>query len=176
MVAMKPKISYGPNADATKVTAYSLSVLESILIKAGIPSCMITSTARDAYNQARVMFDNLEVDWAPDGVADKQHELYGNAGDMVIDVYEALKKQKKKRDEIIKAMSAKITEIGAEKVSKHASDPNILNVFDVGPKSLPADKRDDFERAVVADKRVAKFLKPPSDPGYHLEIPQPKKK
>ena len=27
--------------------------------------------------------------------------------------------------------------------------------------------------AVKADKRVRKFLIPPEDPGYHLEIPQP---
>jgi hypothetical protein len=44
-------------------------------------------------------------------------------------------------------------------------------VFDVAPSSIR--DRPAFEEAVGGERRVAKFLVPPSDPGYHLEIPQP---
>jgi hypothetical protein len=68
-------------------------------------------------------------------------------------------------------MEAKIIELGPTSVSHHAADPKVLNVFDVAPSSI-ADKMA-FEMAVRADRRVSKFLLPPNDPGYHLEIPQP---
>jgi hypothetical protein len=48
----------------------------------------------------------------------------------------------------------------------------VLNVFDVAPSSLS--DRVGFEHAVKGERRVSKFLLPPADPGYHLEIPQPK--
>jgi hypothetical protein len=48
----------------------------------------------------------------------------------------------------------------------------VLNVFDVAPSSIK--DKVAFERAVKAERRVTKFLTPPDDPGYHLEIPQPK--
>ncbi|MND09835.1 hypothetical protein D3C83_334710 [compost metagenome] len=55
-------------------------------------------------------------------------------------------------------------------MSRHAADPRVLNVFDVAPSSVA--NRAAFEQAVRAEPRVAKFLVPPKDPGYHLEIPQ----
>lgn len=57
-------------------------------------------------------------------------------------------------------------------LSRHTGDPNVLNVFDVAPSSIT--NKVAFEKAVKADSRVTKFLMPPQDPGYHLEIPQPK--
>jgi hypothetical protein len=58
-------------------------------------------------------------------------------------------------------------------VSRHAADPKVLNVFDVAPSSVRNQVA--FERAVRAETRVdtRSFFKPPQDPGYHLEIPQP---
>ena len=35
--------------------------------------------------------------------------------------------------------------------------------------------RNVFVAAVQGEKRVAKYLGPPKDPAYHLEIPQPEK-
>jgi hypothetical protein len=77
-----------------------------------------------------------------------------------------------KQKALYAAMEAKIIAIGPTKVSHHAADPNLLCVFDVAPSSIA--KKSEFEKAVRADKRVSKFLVPPLDPAYHLEIPQPK--
>ena len=165
---MTPTISFGPNADKTKVTPYSLRVLTEILTAAGVPSAVISSTSRDPYNQARVMYQNIVAK----GVA-AQKALYREPGRMVIDAYVKAKNEGKDRAGIIAAMEAKIIEVGPLKVSNHAADPKVLNVFDVAPSSIPNALKQRFESAVRADKRVRKFLVPPSDPGYHLEIPQP---
>jgi hypothetical protein len=104
------------------------------------------------------------------GVA-RQKQLYAAAGDMVIDEYVKAKKAGKTEIEIKAAMEAKIIAIGPTRISHHAADPNILCVFDVAPSSIA--KKAAFEKAVRADRRVKKFLLPPVDPAYHLEIPQP---
>jgi hypothetical protein len=164
---MVAEIKFGANAKPDSVTEFSLKVLEDILEKAGLTSCMISSTARTPTDQARVMFNNIKST----SVA-AQKKLYAAAGDLVIGEYEKARKAGKTPTEIKAAMEAKIIEIGPTKVSHHASDPNILCVFDVAPSSIG--KKASFEKAVRADKRVTKFITPPDDPGYHLEIPQPK--
>lgn len=159
-------IKYGTNANAKDVTAFSLVVLRDILRTAGLRSALISSTARTPPQQARVMYNNIEAK----GVA-AQKKLYAAAGDAVIDVYVKSKAAKKSPDQIKADMEAKIIELGPTRISHHAADPKVLNVFDVAPSSI-ADKKA-FELAVSKDKRVSKFLLPPNDPGYHLEIPQP---
>jgi hypothetical protein len=164
---MATEIKFGAKAKQDSVTEFSLKVLEDILGKAGLTSCTISSTARTPTDQARVMFNNIKST----SVA-AQKKLYAAAGDLVIDAYEKARKAGKTPTEIKAAMEAKIIEIGPTKVSHHASDPSILCVFDVAPSSIG--KKAAFEKAVRADKRVTKFITPPDDPGYHLEIPQPK--
>jgi hypothetical protein len=163
---MPVEIKFGPKAIKQNVTNFSLKVLEDILEKAGISSALITSTARTPADQARVMFANIVAT----GVA-AQKKLYASAGDLVIDEFVKAKKAGKTEVEIKAAMEAKIIAIGPTKISHHAADPNILCVFDVAPSSIA--KKAEFEKAVKADKRVRKFLMPPVDPAYHLEIPQP---
>lgn len=163
---MPVQITFGPNAKKENVTNFSLKVLEDILQAAGLTSALITSTARTPTDQARVMYDNIKKT----GV-EKQKALYAAAGDMVIDEYVKAKKAGKTEIEIKAAMEAKIIAIGPTKISHHAADPNVLCVFDVAPSSIA--KKAEFEKAVKADKRVKKFLVPPLDPAYHLEIPQP---
>lgn len=158
-------ITYGPNASASVVSAYTIQVLKDILKAVGETGAMITSTARDAHNQARVMYDNIEAK----GV-ESQKSLYGSSGDKVIDVYVASKKANKSRDEIIQDMEDKINEIGCSNVSRHCADPKVLGVIDVAPSSIANKKK--FVSAARAEKRVSKFLEPPADPAYHLEIPQ----
>lgn len=159
------KISFGPNAKAADVTAYSRTVLEEIMRAADLKSASISSTQRNPADQARVMYNNLEKY----GVA-AQKKLYAAAGDKVIDVYAKSKAANKSADQIKADMERKIIELGPTSVSRHASDPKILNVFDVDPSSIR--NRRGFEQAVRSDNRVTKFLVPPDDPGYHLEIPQ----
>ncbi|HEX8163355.1 MAG TPA: hypothetical protein VF538_15905 [Pyrinomonadaceae bacterium] len=164
---MPADIKFGSKAKKENVTNFSLKVLEDILQAAGLGGALISSTSRTPSEQARVMFDNI----VRTGVA-AQKKLYAAAGDLVIDEFVKAKAAKKTPIEIKAAMEAKIIEVGPTKVSHHASDPNILCVFDVAPSSIT--KKAAFERAVRADKRVSKFITPPLDPGYHLEIPQPK--
>ena len=165
---MPVEIKFGSNARKENVTNFSLKVLEDILQAAGLNSALISSTARTPADQARVMFNNIEST----GVA-AQKKLYAAAGDAVIDEYVKAKAAKKTPIEIKAAMEAKIIAIGPTKVSHHAADPNVLCVFDVAPSSIA--KKAAFEKAVRANKRVSKFLTPAdNDPGYHLEIPQPK--
>jgi hypothetical protein len=163
---MPVEIKFGKNARKENVTNFSLKVLEDILQAAGLTGALISSTARTPADQARVMFDNIVAT----GVA-RQKQLYAAAGDAVIDEYVKAKRAGKTAIEIKAAMEAKIIAIGPTKVSHHAADPNVLCVFDVAPSSIA--KKAAFEKAVRADRRVKKFLTPPLDPGYHLEIPQP---
>jgi len=159
-------ISFGPNAKAADVTAFSRGVLTDILRAAGLAKVTISSTSRLPADQARVMYINLEQQ----GI-DAQLRLYKEPGRKVIEVYRQGKKDGKDAAAIRALMTAEIIRLGPTTVSRHAADPKILNVFDVAPSSVT--DRPAFEAAVRAEPRVAKFLLPPNDPGYHLEIPQP---
>lgn len=157
-----------PNRDKAKVSSYSIQVLEDIMFRSAISTLTVTSTARTPQEQAKVMFDNLELH----GIT-QQKKLYGKFGDRVIDEYSALKQQGKSDIEIIVGMTNKILSIGPSKVSSHAGDPTKINVVDIAPSSIPAAKRPSFEMSVKSDQRVSRFFLPPKDPAYHIEIPQP---
>lgn len=159
-------IVFSPDAKKEVVSTYTLTVLEEILTKAQLSGVTITSTSRTVEDQARIMFNNIRSK----GV-DNQKELYGPNGDKVIDVYVAAKKDGKTDQQIIGLMVDKINELGPGNVSKHIADPQKLNVIDIAPSSIT--NKSAFVQAVNADKRVSKFLTPPADPAYHLEIPQP---
>jgi len=137
--------------DAGKVSVYSKKVIEDILKKTGISQITITSTARTAQDQARIMYENIQRH----GVS-HQKKLYGSSGDKVIDEYSALKSNGKTKPEIINGMKAKITQI-----------------VDIAPSSINMALRNKFVVEINKDSRVSKLLMPPSDPAYHLEIPQP---
>ncbi|HEX6747715.1 MAG TPA: transglycosylase SLT domain-containing protein [Longimicrobium sp.] len=160
------RVDFAERARPDAVTPYSLGVLKGILRSAGLRRCLVSSTQRPPAEQARVMFDNLERH----GV-EHQKKLYARAGREVIDVYAEAKARGAAPDQVKAAMERKIIAIGPTKVSRHASDPRVLNVFDVAPSSIT--DRAAFEAAVRSEPRVAFFLTPPRDPGYHLEIPQP---
>jgi len=160
-------IVFGPNAKDADVSDFTLTVLRDIMRTADVARLTITSTQRSPQDQARVMFDNIERD----GVA-RQKALYKAAGQSVIDAYAAAKSAGKSADEIKAAMLARILQIGPEKVSRHAADPKVLNVFDISPSSVANGAA--FVAAARGDRRVAKVLTPAEhDPAFHLEIPQP---
>jgi hypothetical protein len=114
------------------------------------------------------MYENIERH----GVS-HQKKLYGAYGDKVIDEYSFLKQKGKNRTQVIIGMTTKINALGPRNVSRHAGNPNKLNVIDIAPSSISLALRNRFESAVNSDPRVSKFLVPPKDPAYHLEIPQP---
>lgn len=162
------KFNFGANANKSVVSGHSIEVITDILAAAGLDGCEITSTSRTPADQARVMFNNI----VKHGV-EQQKGLYAAAGDKVIDVYVVQKKAGKNADQIKAAMEKEILKIGPGKVSRHCADPAVLNVIDIAPSSIG--KKQLFEIAVEAAMltgKVSHFIRPPSDPAYHLEIPQ----
>lgn len=160
-------ISYGPQADETAMTAKAIATLKEICSKACISSVMVTSTARTATDQARIMYDMIK-----DKGATYAKTLYAANGDKVVEVYENSEKKKLSADDTKKAMVAKINEVGPSNVSKHiVSDDGKLCVFDVAPSSITSNEaKKRFINEAKAHASVAKFLEPPEDPAYHLEI------
>ncbi len=154
--------------DSVKVSAYSRKVLLDIMKASGVAQITITSTARSAHDQARIMYENIERH----GVA-HQKKLYGSYGDKVINEYSALKSNGKSKTDIISGLTTKINSLGPRNVSRHAGNPNKLNVVDIAPSGINLAVRKKFELTVNNDSRVSNFLMPPKDPAYHLEIPQP---
>jgi peptidoglycan hydrolase-like protein with peptidoglycan-binding domain len=162
-VPQEVKIEY--ESDITKIPDKAKVILIKILNEAGISSVKITSTIRSPADQARIMFDNLQQY----GV-EKQKQLYGNNGDLVIDEYENAKKEKKTEIEIKQKMEAKIKELGPATVSKHCGDPAKISIFDIAPSSIPETNKSDFVKALKNSKDLSKYILPPTDPAYHLEI------
>ncbi len=158
-------IAFGPNADRKAFTRFSRRVLKDVLRAAKLEVALVSSTSRSPAEQARVMFENLERLGGT-----HQKALYGPYGDHVIDMYLQGKAAGRTADRIRRDMERRIVELGPTRVSRHAADPRVLNVFDVAPTSIASPRA--FEQAVRGDRRVATFLTPPNDPGYHLEIPQ----
>lgn len=164
----EPGIVFGPNAVSTVITPYVLGVIKDILKGAGEQNATITSTKRMPVQQATAMFRNLENI----GIA-KQRLLYGNLGNLIIDVYEQQKAAESDKDTIIRAMTEKINELGPERISKHMGDFNKLAVVDIAPSSItnhPA-----FRNAVKKELESGRvrhaILDLDKDPAFHLEIP-----
>ncbi len=139
------------------------AVLKEILTACGLSSALVTSVGRTVEKQAEVMFQNC----LKYGVA-AQLGLYAAAGDKVIRVYEQYHATMS-ADAVKALMADKIREVGSGNVSHHIADANHY-VFDVAPSSIPEDKREEFIRIAASHPRVSKFLKPPSDPAFHLEV------
>lgn len=160
-------INFASTADAGKVSDASKKIIKSIMKESGIFNVTITSTARTAYEQALVMYNNIVGTSVED-----QKKLYGSSGDKIIDVYVSAKNNGKEKSTTISLMKAKIIELGAGKVSRHCADIDKLNVVDIAPSSIPADKKSAFEDAIKKESGVSKYIFPPTDPAYHIEIPQ----
>lgn len=161
-------VTYGSNAKETAMTPTAIKTLKEICSRACIKSVMITSTARTATDQARVMYEALVK---PGGV-NYSKKLYSANGDKVIAVYEDAVKKKLTADATKKAMLDKINELGPSNVSHHiVSDDGLICVFDVGPSSIQGNEaKKRFIKEAEAHANVAKFLKPPADVAYHIEV------
>jgi hypothetical protein len=142
------------------------TVLLDILRLAGVESAIITSTTRTPGDQARIMYDNLEAY----GVA-AQKLLYRAPGQAVIDVYASCRAEGMSADQTKAEMVRKILEIGPQMVSHHCTeDTTKRSIFDVAPSSIPDSAKRKFENLVSAHGNVDKFLMPPRDPCYHIEL------
>jgi hypothetical protein len=161
------KISYSPSADESAMTSIAIQTLREICSKACIGSVTISSTARTATDQARVVYENLKL---PDGVKEGK-SLYGANGKKVIAVYEESVKNKLGADETKKAMLDKINELGPNNVSHHiVSDDSKICVFDVAPSSIKDAAKPRFIKEATEHTSVVKFFQPPADKAYHLEV------
>lgn len=139
--------------------------MEDVLTAAQLGSCYITSVARTPREQATAMFDNCRRT----GVAE-QYRTYLDAGDQVIDVFAAADPATldtaEGRMAVIKDMTAKILEIGPEKVSHHCLSPDSpLEVFDIRQSSILSEVR--FAAALRKHPRFSKLLI--ENDVYHVE-------
>jgi hypothetical protein len=147
-----------------RVSDNAVRVLKEILRMAGLSRATITSGRRTANDQARIMYDLIERHGAS-----YAKNLYGAAGDQVIDVYSAQKAAGQSATAIKQAMEAKINQLGCPTVSHHCSATH--DVMDVAPSSI-ADQAA-FRQALEAALRsglIDKYIPPPQDPAFHIEI------
>ena len=171
------KINFGPNANVSAVSDYSLSVVRDLMAASDVKELTISSSARTPQDQARAMFNKIKSDED----LKRERAQYGPAGQAGLDAYEAGKKAKLTNAEIQSNMAdamAKAKAEGKEGID-HVSDPAVKNVIDISERSIPEAKRPEFENAIKKDSRIdqKRFFRPPKDKdAYHLEIPQPTKK
>ena len=154
-------IKYGADADASKVSNYSTSVLVDVMNETGNNSIQINSTARTPEEQARVMSGLVD----DNGMADTK-ALYGKNGELVLDQHPDQK-----------AMVSKMNELGPSNVSKHIADPSKMNVVDVSPWRAGIKRPKAFASKALKHKGVSRVLSPYNsrDKAIHIEIPQPQK-
>jgi len=153
-------INYGKDADPTKVSDFTTSVLVDVMNDSDNSSIQINSTARTPEEQAKVMSELVDAH----GMKNTK-DLYGNNGDKVLDQYPDQK-----------AMTKTINDIGPSKVSKHIADPSKMNVVDVSPWRGGIKKPKDFANSAAKNKSVSRVLSPynSKDKAIHVEIPQNK--
>src|SRR5215471_10118753 len=108
------KINFGPNANKAVVTPAVEQIIRDNVAAAGGAACTVSSTLRNATDQARAMFDNLVAL----GVA-SQRSLYGPPGNQVIDTFVASKAKGNDPVQIKADMTATINRLGPHNVSRH---------------------------------------------------------
>ncbi|MGB3464015.1 MAG: hypothetical protein WBA74_02040, partial [Cyclobacteriaceae bacterium] len=154
--------------------------------EAGESSLRISSGSRSPKEQARVMYNKTKSE----GVTSMKN-LYAPAGDQVVDVFDKAQRGNiigsklnnilgtdiltLSDTEIKSSMTNKINELGPTSVSKHASDPSVLQVFDIAPSSI-SDKSS-FTQSININTGPGqvisrRFLPGGSEKAFHIEIPQ----
>jgi hypothetical protein len=159
-VDVVPEVTVNINSGVV-ISTSAVNVLKNILTAAGLTSATITSGRRTSDDQTRVMYNNLQ---ATNGIA-SQRALYGPNGDAVIDVYVAQKQAGAGEAAIKAAMKQKIEQLGCSSVSNHCS---ANDVFDVAPSSISNGSA--FRTAIQNSSAVRKYIFPPTDPAYHIEL------
>ncbi|WP_051263812.1 DUF4280 domain-containing protein [Tenacibaculum ovolyticum] len=152
----------GKTAKESSLSIKTKNILKEVGEISSNMNIYITSVARTAYDQARIMYDNCSVD------IEEQRATYATAGQKVIDVYLSETKKGKTREKIILLMEQKIKELGPASVSKHCSDPNILNTFDISYSKL--NDKNSFWEEMKKRSELDKILK--ENKCYHIQIEQ----
>ncbi|BCJ55392.1 hypothetical protein Asp14428_68670 [Actinoplanes sp. NBRC 14428] len=143
---------------------------------AGQAGATVTSALRTPQDQARVMFNNLtNTSRTLAQNIQAQKNIYGAAGDAVIDVFASqtasmttVQQAIAARATIEAAMLAKINELGCRNVSTHCGDPATTTVFDVAAANFGTNAQR-FIDAVTP--RVTRFLdERSSNRCFHFEL------
>lgn len=160
-------IRYAGSAKASLMSQTAIEVLHEVSETAKVTDLTISSIKRTVQDQARIMYKDIQTK----GIAYPQ-KLYGKSGRAVADVYEEKTKQGFSEAEIRMAMALKMTELGPGSISHHIDDEGLgLCVFDIAPSSVvPKSNKDDLAAAIAQHQKVKKFLQPPRDVAFHLEI------
>ena len=170
---MKIKVTATENrlGDTTK------KILTEVGVSVGLEEVVVTSTIRTPLAQAEAMLTNIE---------NNRIIRYKWAGEEVNKLARQMRGQKVERNKIIEAMVAKIKELSksGNRVSKHCvseEEYDKCNIIDVSYLAMAEDKREDFLKAMIARKEVAKVIQPISrklqgydagEPAMHFEINQ----
>ena len=154
-------INFNNGVDGSQISDYTMGVLRGIAREAGVNTINITSTQRNAQQQAAAMFDNTLRTGAQE-----QLDIYGPSGDAVINVFTDTWNGNN-RNVTIDAMTNAINEIGPENVSRHAANPAVINVMDVSQRTI----RNHAQFIQAAEQRGVRILN--ENNVFHLEIPQP---
>lgn len=164
-------------ASTNRLGETTKKVLTEVGKKVGLDEVVVTSTLRTPLAQAEAMLSNIE-----------QNRLirYKWAGEEVNKLARSLRGKKVERKKIVEAMVAKIQELSksGNRVSKHCvaeDEYDKCNIIDVSYLAMAEDKREDFLKAMIARKEVAKVIQPISrqlqgydggEPAMHFEINQ----
>lgn len=164
-------------ASTNRLGETTKKVLAEVGDKVGLEEVVVTSTLRTPFAQAEAMLSNIE-----------QNRLirYKWAGEEVNKLARQMRGQNADRKDIIEAMVVKIKELSksGNRVSKHCvaeEEYDKCNIIDVSYLAMAEDKREDFLKAMIARKEVAKVIQPISKKlqGYdagesamHFEINQ----
>ena len=160
-----PVLTYGKNAKQEVVREETKKHLINIATTVGVSKLNIQSTARNANDQARVMYEDLKSG-KPDN--------YGKAGTKVQQVYYDEKKAGANEGDTKQKMENKINEVGPEKVSNHCADPSKINTVDISLGSIPEDKKAKFIETINSykDQGIVKEFQHPgnnkNEGAYHI--------
>ena len=164
-------------ASTNRLGETTKKVLTEVGEKVGLEEVVVTSTLRTPLAQAEAMLSNIE----------NNHLIrYKWAGEEVNKLARYMRGKKAERKDIIEAMVAKIQELSksGNRVSKHCvteEEYDKCNIIDVSYLAMAEDKREDFLKAMIARKEVAKVIQPISrqlqgydggEPAMHFEINQ----
>lgn len=157
-------INFDAGINQDVVSIQSLNTLRDIGLQSKVWDITITSTARNAKQQAAAMYNNIVTK----GMV-KQRTTYRPPGQKVLDAYETANASGLNSNGIIQAMTDKINELGPANVSNHAADPSVLGTMDLSRRRIPRSKRNTFFNNANAMTGVRMLYE---NAVFHIEIHQ----
>lgn len=172
------RINYGATANATGVWPKTIKIIKNGQRMAGKSRATVTITARNGYQQARAMFNQLVNPANPVSVnVAEQWKLYDAAGQAAIDVFQQQIKDLTYQEiignklSIRAAMEQEIVNRGPTNVSNHCADPTQINAVDIGAASFNTYNAQLFIHSIQG--QITRFLDERKHNGcFHLEVNQ----